>query len=94
MLILICFLGVLLLLGGGFGATLEYPYATAVSTVTAGKLFARLEGFAYLTYYVSSALRVSVCISLVSTLVSRKSRILPYAVGALVLLVTVLLSIA
>ena len=95
-LVLICFLNVFLLLGGSFGASMEYPYATAVSTVTAGKLFARLEGFAYITYYVSSAIRVALCISLVSVLseriAKRKSRVLPYVVGALVFAVTLMLS--
>ena len=95
-LILICFLNVFLLLGGSFGASMEYPYAAAVSTVTAGKLFARLEGFAYITYYVSSALRVAICVSLVSILservARRKSRALPYVVGVLVFAVTLLLS--
>lgn len=95
-LLLICFLNVFLLLGGAFGAAQDYPYATAVSTVTAGKLFARMEGFAYMMYYAAGAVRVSLCISLVSVLAERllrrRHRIFPYAVGAAVFTVTLLLS--
>ena len=96
LLLSVCFLNVLLLLGGSFGASEPYPYSTAVSTVTAGKLFARMEGFAYIMYYASELVRGAVCIALVSLLVERitgkKWRALPYATGLLVLLVTLLLS--
>lgn len=64
LLLLICRLNVSLLFGESFAAALAYPYSEAVSTVTAGKLFARMEGWAYLMYYAASALRTSVCLSL------------------------------
>ena len=96
LLLSVCFLNVLLLLGGSFGTSEPYPYSTAVSTVTAGKLFARMEGFAYIMYYVAELVRGAVCIALASLLLERitgkKWRALPYAVGAVVLLVTLLLS--
>ena len=62
--LLLCRLNVSLLLGESLAASLEYPYSEAVSTVTAGKLFARLEGWAYLMYYAAAACRTSVCLSL------------------------------
>ena len=63
-LLILCRLNVSLLLGDSLAAAVEYPYSEAVSTVTAGKLFARLEGWAYLMYYAAEAVRASVCLSL------------------------------
>ena len=63
-LLLVCYLNVALLLGLPFGSTQEYPYSSAVSTVTVGKLFARMEGFAYMMYFAAVAVRTSVCVSL------------------------------
>ena len=71
LLLLICRLNVSFLFGESFAAALAYPYSEAVSTVTAGKLFARMEGWAYLMYYASSALRTSVCLSLCCRLAFR-----------------------
>ena len=94
-LLLLCFLNVLLLLGS-LSALEENPYITAVSTVTAGKLFTRMEGFAYIMYYAAAFVRVSVCIALPCRLfgriIKRKSRFLPYFMGLSVLLVTIVLS--
>ena len=96
-LLLLCFLNVFLLLGS-FGASEVNPYFTAVSTVTAGKLFARMEGFAYMMYYVAAFVRVSVCIALPCRLcegiAKRKRRFLPYFMGLSVLLVTIVLSLS
>ena len=92
----VCFLNVFLLLGGSLGSSEDYPYATAVSTVTAGKLFARMEGFSYMMYYSSGVARVSLCIALISLLsekiTGKKWRFLPYATGAGIFLVTLLFS--
>ncbi len=92
----VCFLNVLLLLGGSLGTSEDYPYATAVSTVTAGKLFARMEGVSYMMYYASGVVRVSLCIALISLLsektTGKKWRFLPYATGVGIFLVTLLFS--
>lgn len=64
-LLFICRLNVRLLFGESFASGAQYPYSEAVSTVTAGKLFARMEGWAYLMYYAASAVRVTVCLSLI-----------------------------
>jgi arginine exporter protein ArgO len=61
--LLICHFNVVLLLGEHFGATRDYPYSEAVSTVTAGKLSARMEGFAYLMYYAIAAVKTAVSIA-------------------------------
>ena len=92
LLLSLCYLNVLLLLGEGFGAAQPYPYFSAIGTVTAGKLFARMEGFAYAAYYASAAVRVSVCISLVTLplkkLAKRGGGFLPYLCGVLIWAVT------
>lgn len=64
LLLLVCRLNVSLLFGDSFAAALDYPYSEAVSTVTVGRLFARMEGWAYLMYYAASVLRATVCLSL------------------------------
>ena len=96
-LLTLCFLNVFLLLGG-LGNSEDYPYSVAVSTVTAGKLFVRMEGFSYIMYYAAGAVRVSVCISLVRLLCERilkkKYAFIPYLIGAAVLSVTLLLSLS
>jgi hypothetical protein len=96
----LCFFNSLLILGGSMGEIYEYPYVAAVSTVTAGKLFARMEGLLYMMYFGAACVRVSVCISLICLVIgrccrgkqskSRRLRYLPYLVGAL-LAITLLL---
>jgi hypothetical protein len=101
--LILCRLNVSLLLGDSLVLKVEYPYSEAVSTVSAGKLFARLEGWAYLMYYTAAATRVSVCLSLACRLffmifpfAERKRLVLillPFVLGALSLVdVTNLLS--
>lgn len=91
-LLAVCFLNVLLLLGSDVGETEAYPYATAVSTVTSGKIFARMEGFVYLICCAAATVRVSVCLSLVSVLaekvIGKRLSFIPYASGIVLLLVT------
>lgn len=94
LLLLVCYLNVRLLLGGSFGPTRDYPYSEAVSTVTAGKLFARMEGFAYVMYYAVTAVKTAVSVALVCLLAknllprrteNKKSlNALPYAVSVIV----------
>lgn len=59
---LLCLLNVVLVLGGR--TMYQYPYSTAVSTVTAGKLFARLEGFVYFMLYACEAVKGAAGIAL------------------------------
>ena len=94
LLLLVCFLNVNLLLGEFFGPTRDYPYSEAVSTVTAGKLFARMEGFAYVMYYAAAAVKTSVSVAFICLLAKglvpkewenkRIMKLLPYIVAAMV----------
>ncbi len=55
----------ILLFGTELSGEFSYPYADAISTVTFGKLFSRLDGFAYFIYFVSSLIKITVCVSTV-----------------------------
>lgn len=64
----LCILNSVLLFGTRFAGTLDYPYASAVSTVTIGRLFTRLDGFSYFVYFAAAIVRINVCIILIKSL--------------------------
>lgn len=41
---------------------LDFPFSSAVSTVTVGRLFTRLDGFAYFVYFVCGLSKITVCV--------------------------------
>ncbi len=59
----LCILTPILLFGAGVSGGLEFPFSSAVSTVTVGRLFTRLDGFAYFVYFVCSAIKISICLT-------------------------------
>lgn len=61
-LLLCCVLTSALLFGGPLTTRLFYPYASAVSTVSVGKLFTRMDGFSYILYFVSAITKINLCI--------------------------------
>lgn len=69
----ICILNSLMLFGPDFAATLSYPYASAVSTVTVGRLFTRLDGFSYFVYFASCITKITVCIKLIYFILKKAS---------------------
>lgn len=70
----LCILNSLLLFGPDFAATLSYPYASAVSTVTVGRLFTRLDGFSYFVYFASCITKITVCIKLIWFIIKKVPR--------------------
>ncbi len=52
-----CVLSPILLFGAGVSGELQFPFSSAVSTVTVGRLFTRLDGFAYFVYFVSALIK-------------------------------------
>ncbi len=58
----LCTIGSVLLFGAEFAGLLEFPYASAVSTVTVGRLFTRLDEFSYFVYFVTSLIKITLCI--------------------------------
>lgn len=61
-LLILCVLMSVLLFGTSLAGRLDFPFSSAVSTVTVGRLFTRLDGFSYFIYFVCALLRISVCL--------------------------------
>ncbi len=53
-----------LLFGADIAGELNFPFNSAVSTVTVGRLFTRLDGFAYFVYFICSLVKITVCADL------------------------------
>lgn len=67
----VCILKSVLLFGPALAGRLDYPYALAVSTISIGRLFARLDGFLYYIYFISSLAKITVSIFVASKSVER-----------------------
>ncbi len=65
LLLAVCILNSVLLFGSDFAGKLKYPYASAISTVTLGNLFTRMDGFAYLIFFASVIVKITVCIKII-----------------------------
>lgn len=50
-----------LLFTSDLAGRLDYPFSSAISTVSVGRLFTRLDGFSYFVYFICSLLKISVC---------------------------------
>lgn len=70
-LLILCISSSLLLFGPLFAARIEYPYTAAVSTVSVGRLFTRMDYFSYFIYFTSSVIRITVCIHTVKECLKR-----------------------
>ena len=57
--------------GLSLAAKLSYPYIDDISTVTAGSLFTRMDGFAYFTFFACYVLKCAVCIKTAARLLRR-----------------------
>ncbi len=57
-----CVLSPILLFGASVSGELQFPFSSAVSTVTVGRLFTRLDGFAYFGYFVSALIKSCVLV--------------------------------
>ena len=55
-------LSAVLLFSPEIAGELRFPFSSAVSTVTVGRLFTRLDGFAYFVYFVCSLSKITVCV--------------------------------
>ncbi len=55
----------ILLFGTTLSGKLAYPYASAISTVTFGNLFSRLDGFSYFIYFVTAIIKILVCVKVI-----------------------------
>lgn len=69
----LCLLNSLLLFGPFLSGELDFAYCEAVSSVSVGRLFTRLDCFAYLIFFVSILLRITVCIFIIKTVLKKIS---------------------
>lgn len=58
----LCIISSILLFGPFLAGELEYPFASAVSTVTVGKLYARMDGLSYFIYFSSALIKITICL--------------------------------
>ncbi len=57
----VCVISTCLLFGTVLAGRLPYPYSAAVSTVSIGRLFTRLDGFSYFIYFAGALAKITVC---------------------------------
>ncbi len=69
---LACILNSVLIFGSNLAGRLIYPYSSAVSTVTFGRLFTRLDGFVYPLYFSACLVKACVCISVIKSQITNK----------------------
>lgn len=60
----LCLLDSLLIFGPDLAARIDYPLSAAVSTVTVGPLFFRMDGVSYFLYFTSSLIKTVFCLKL------------------------------
>ena len=64
----ICVLNVLLIFGSKITEELSLPYANAMSVISLGDVFTRLEGFSYLNYFACSIIKTATCLFIIKTI--------------------------
>lgn len=76
----VCGLSTVLLFGSYFASSVKYPFISAVSTVSVGKLFSRLDAFFYFFYFFACLFRIVVCVFVIKFCFKRidKCKILRY----------------
>ncbi|MGN0451272.1 MAG: GerAB/ArcD/ProY family transporter [Acutalibacteraceae bacterium] len=62
--IALCLIESLLLFGAPFAKRLPFPLASAVSTVTVGQLFSRMDGIVYCLFFAAALIKTAVCMKL------------------------------
>lgn len=67
----LCVLDSLFLFGTGLSEKLAFPFATAVSTVTVGTLFTRMDGPVYCLFFMSALIKSVLCIRLCAALLKK-----------------------
>ncbi len=58
----VCLFSCVLLFGAEFSAVLDFPYSAAVSSISVGRLFSRLDALLYFVFLVCCLVKIQVCI--------------------------------
>lgn len=69
--IALCLLESLLLFGAPLAKRLPFPLAAAVSTVTVGQLFSRMDGIVYCLFFAAALIKTAVCMKLAYFVLSK-----------------------
>ncbi len=64
LLLALCFFDSILLFGTSLAARCEFPLYSAVSTVTVGPLFTRMDGIVFCLYFLTALIKTSVCLKI------------------------------
>lgn len=72
----LCIIGSILLFGAPLAGRLPYPYSSAISTVSIGRLFSRLDGFSYFIYFACALAKITVCLFVMFSSLKRIRNIL------------------
>lgn len=67
----LCLLESLLLFGAPLAKRLPFPLAAAVSTVTVGQLFSRMDGIVYCLFFAAALIKTAVCMKLAFVALSK-----------------------
>lgn len=65
LMLLICILNSFLLFGAKTAGSTDYPYSFAISTVSVGALFTRMDFFAYVSFFITSVIKITVSLKAV-----------------------------
>ena len=57
-----------MLFGAELAGKFDYPYSAAISTISVGYLFSRMDGFSYFLGFACALVRIGVCITTVKSL--------------------------
>ncbi len=69
--LLVCVIQSTLTLGDT--SDIAYPYLKAVSVISSGSLFTRLDGFVYFLFFVTALIKITVCIKVIKKAISNKN---------------------
>ncbi len=72
----VCVIGPVLLFGASFAGEVRYPYSAAVSTVSIGRLFSRLDGFSYFLYFICLLAKITTCLFVMTSCLKKINRLL------------------
>jgi len=75
MVLCLCVIPCVLLFSPALAGNLSYPYASAVSTVTVGKIFTRLDGFSYFLYFSAALSKINICLFTVKFTLKKLSQL-------------------
>lgn len=92
--LILCLVHTLSVFGFSYTGTLRFPYALAMSTVTVGDKFIRLEGFSYLIYFFCCLIKTAVCIisarEVLKNITGRYTKYLPIISGIILIIFSAL----